>query len=125
EVNPEHFQLVNKQPFPGRIITNSNCCVSGIALALAPLTELSIGHVHIVTLQSVSGAGYPGISSMDILGNTIPHIVKEEEKILRETLKILGSSEEPADFPITVTVHRVPVIYGHTLTLHVAFHNTV
>ncbi|WP_366223697.1 aspartate-semialdehyde dehydrogenase [Chlamydia buteonis] len=125
EVNPEHFQLVNKQPFPGRIITNSNCCVSGIALALAPLTELSIGHVHIVTLQSVSGAGYPGISSMDILGNTIPHIVKEEEKILRETLKILGSNEEPADFPITVTVHRVPVIYGHTLTLHVTFHNTV
>ncbi|WP_139413775.1 aspartate-semialdehyde dehydrogenase [Chlamydia abortus] len=125
EVNPEHFQLVHKQPFPGNIITNSNCCVSGIALALAPLMELSIGHVHVVTLQSVSGAGYSGISSMDILGNTIPHIVKEEEKILRETLKILGSIEKPADFPITVTVHRVPVIYGHTLTLHVTFHHAV
>ncbi|WP_348662908.1 aspartate-semialdehyde dehydrogenase [Chlamydia vaughanii] len=125
EVNQNHLQLVNTQPFPGRIITNSNCCVSGIALALSPLKTFGIDHVNIVTLQSASGAGYPGVSSMDILGNTIPHIVGEEAKISRETLKILGEHNAPAEFSITVTVHRVPVVYGHTLTLHVTFLNSV
>ncbi|WP_375793113.1 aspartate-semialdehyde dehydrogenase [Chlamydia sp. 12-01] len=125
EINQEHLQLVDKQPFQGRIITNSNCCVSGIALALAPLREFGIDRVNIVTLQSASGAGHPGVSSMDILGNTIPYIVGEEEKILRETLKILGKCDEPADFPIAVTVHRVPVVYGHTLTLHVTFLDSI
>ncbi|MEF9520206.1 aspartate-semialdehyde dehydrogenase [Chlamydia crocodili] len=121
EVNQDHLSLIATQPFQGRIITNSNCCVSGIALALAPLKEFRIDRVNIVTLQSASGAGHPGVSSMDILGNTIPHIVGEEEKILRETLKILGKYDEPAQFSIAVTVHRVPVVYGHTLTLHVTF----
>ncbi|AAP05456.1 aspartate-semialdehyde dehydrogenase [Chlamydia caviae] len=125
EVNQDHMSLVVKQPFSGRIITNSNCCVSGIALALSPLQEFGIDRVNIVTLQSASGAGHPGVSSMDVLGNTIPHIVGEEEKIHRETLKILGKCDEPAHFPIAVSVHRVPVVYGHTLTLHVTFLNSM
>lgn len=125
EVNHEHLQLLNQQPFAGRIITNSNCCVSGIALALSPLQTLDIAHVHVVTLQSVSGAGYPGEASMDLLGNVVPHIPGEEEKISRETLKILGTPNTPAEFPLSVTVHRVPVVFGHMLTVHVIFRHSV
>ncbi|ANH78840.1 aspartate-semialdehyde dehydrogenase [Candidatus Chlamydia sanziniae] len=121
ELNADHIQLIEKQPYPGKIITNPNCCVSGIALALAPLRVLCIDHVHIVTLQSGSGAGYPGVPSLDLLANTIPHIVGEEEKILRETQKILGTIQQPLNFKLSVSVHRVPVVYGHTLTLHVTF----
>lgn len=121
EVNREHCALLDRQPFAGRIVTNSNCCVSGIALALAPLLGLGIRHVHVVTLQSASGAGYPGVPAMDLLGNTIPHIAGEEEKICWETLKILGTPYEPACFAVSATVHRVPVLYGHTLTLHITF----
>ncbi|EPP34740.1 aspartate-semialdehyde dehydrogenase [Chlamydia ibidis] len=125
EVNLEHMRLVCEQPFPGRMITNSNCCVSGIALALDPLQVFGISNLHIVTLQSVSGAGYPGLSSMDIVANTVPYIPNEEEKIRLETLKILGEVNSPADIPISVSVHRVPVVYGHTLTLHITFTQAV
>lgn len=125
EVNSEHLQLLHQQPFSGRIITNSNCCVSGIALALSPLRILGIDHVHVVTLQSASGAGYPGVASMDLLGNLVPHIPGEEEKIIRETLKILGTSHTPAEFSLSVTVHRVPVVFGHMLTLHVILQHSV
>ncbi|WP_100934097.1 aspartate-semialdehyde dehydrogenase [Candidatus Chlamydia corallus] len=125
EINSDHFRLLEEQPYRGKIITSPNCCVSGIALALAPLRKFSIDHVHIVTLQSASGAGYPGVPSLDLLANTVPHIVGEEEKILRETLKILGDSKEPLSFKLSVTVHRVPVAYGHTLSLHVTFSQDV
>ncbi|BAA99255.1 aspartate-semialdehyde dehydrogenase [Chlamydia pneumoniae] len=125
EVNSDHFQLLEEQPYPGKIITSPNCCVSGITLALAPLRKFSLDHVHIVTLQSASGAGYPGVPSLDLLANTVPHIVGEEEKILRETVKILGSSKQPLPCKLSVTVHRVPVAYGHTLSLHVTFSKDV
>ena len=121
EVNSDHISLLKEQPFLGKIITNSNCCVSGIALALSPLLPFDIEHVHIVTLQSASGAGYPGVSSLDLIGNTVPYILGEEEKIHRETLKILGQPGSPADFSITASVHRVPVMYGHVISIHVMF----
>lgn len=121
EINAHHIQLLDTQDFLGRMITNPNCCVSGVALALSPLLSFGIQHAHVVTLQSISGAGQRGACSMDVLGNTIPYIPKEEDKIIQETWKILGTMEEPACFPMSVSVHRVPVVYGHTLTLHVTF----
>ncbi|AEB42008.1 aspartate-semialdehyde dehydrogenase [Chlamydia pecorum] len=121
ELNKEHILLIEQQPFPGRIITNSNCCVSGVALALAPLRDFGLDHIHIVTLQSASGAGYPGVPSTDLLSNTIPFIAGEEEKILRETKKILGTPTQPLCCKISVSVHRVPVVYGHMFSLHISF----
>lgn len=122
EVNPDHLNLLPLQKTPGKMITNPNCSAVGIVLALAPLMQISdILHVSAVTLQSVSGAGYPGIASLDILGNTIPHIPGESGKIVAETKRILGDPSLPASFGMTCHVHRVPVVYGHSATLHVTF----
>ncbi|AAC67959.1 aspartate-semialdehyde dehydrogenase [Chlamydia trachomatis] len=125
EINSDHLSLLEEQPFLGKIITNSNCCVSGIALALKPLLLFNIEHVHVITLQSASGAGYPGVSSLDLIGNTVPYILGEEEKILRETVKILGQPGFPAEFSITASVHRVPVAHGHVISVHVMFDQEV
>lgn len=126
EINSRHLALLDQQKTPGKIIKNPNCSAVGIALALAPLMHLSeIQHVSAITMQSISGAGYSGVASMDILGNTIPHIEGEREKISQETKKILGSSTRPANFCITVHVHRIPVMYGHSATLHIKFKSIV
>ncbi|MCP4547915.1 MAG: aspartate-semialdehyde dehydrogenase [bacterium] len=118
EINPDALKLLERQEWAavgGGIVTNPNCCVAGLALALAPLERrFGIEGVLVNTLQALSGAGYPGVSSLDVLGNVIPFIPGEEEKIEREPLKILN-----ADFPIDAAVHRVPVRDGHTLTVHV------
>ena len=126
EINVNNLSLVDKQETDGKIITNPNCSAVGVALALAPLMSLGeIEHVSIMTLQSVSGAGYPGVSSLDILGNTIPHISGEADKITEEIKKIFGKADVHADFAVTTHVHRVPVLYGHTVTLHILFKNSV
>jgi aspartate-semialdehyde dehydrogenase len=126
EINLKHLSLLDLQNTSGKIITNPNCAAVGITLALAPLMSIGeIMHVSVVTLQSVSGAGFPGVSSLDILGNTIPHIANESDKIIEETKRILGSSEEAASFSVTANVHRVPVVYGHVVTLHVMFNDEV
>lgn len=126
EVNSCHLSLLKKQTTPGRIITNPNCSTVFLTAALAPLRELGeIEHVSVVTMQAISGAGYPGVSSFDVLGNLIPHIGGEENKIREETKRILGSPEEPAAFGVTVHVHRVPVLHGHTIATHVRFKNPV
>ncbi|MDJ1305429.1 MAG: aspartate-semialdehyde dehydrogenase [Candidatus Midichloria sp.] len=126
EINFNHLSLLEKQETKGKIITNPNCSVVGVTLALAPLVNLGeIEHVSVVTLQSISGAGYPGVPSLDILGNTIPHISNEVEKITEETKRILGTAENYAGFSVTTHVHRVPVMYGHTVTLHVMFKESV
>ncbi len=123
EVNRHHLSLLERQTFRGRIITNSNCCVSGLALVLDPLLTWGIEHVHVVTLQSASGAGYPGVPSLDLLGNTIPHIPNEERKICQETRKILNQTSD--ELHMSVSVHRVPVVFGHTLSLHITFSKPV
>lgn len=126
ELNGDHLSLVNNQADPGKIITNPNCATVFITLGLKPLMAMGeIERVSLVTLQAISGAGYPGVSSNDILGNIIPNIHTEEEKIEEETKKILGSAESPANFPITVHVHRVPVSHGHTVAMHVTFKKSV
>jgi aspartate-semialdehyde dehydrogenase len=116
EVNPEDLALLPDQPWArrgGGIVTNPNCCVAGLALALAPLERrFGIESLLVNTLQALSGAGYPGLSSLDVLGNVLPDIPGEAEKIAVEPCRILGRC-----FPIAVAVHRVPVLDGHTLTV--------
>lgn len=122
EINATHLSLLDQQSTGGKIITNPNCSAVGIALALAPiLRHKKPRHLSIVTLQSLSGAGYPGVASLDILGNTIPHIPGEAEKIEGELKKIWGTAHEALDIAITVSVHRVPVLYGHSATVHLMF----
>lgn len=118
EVNPGSLELLRKQSWAatgGGIITNPNCSVVGLAMALAPLqAAFGIEAVCVTTLQALSGAGHPGVASLDGLGNVIPFIGGEEEKIETEPVKILG-----AEFPISVSVNRVPVRDGHTESVFV------
>jgi aspartate-semialdehyde dehydrogenase len=127
EVNACHLQAVKRQQenrgWKGMIVTNPNCSTVVLTMALAPLTQFGIRMVIATTLQAVSGAGYPGVPSMDILANVIPFIGGEEEKIQQETQKILGAFEDGQFVPLGARVsahcHRVPVIDGHTVAVSV------
>jgi aspartate-semialdehyde dehydrogenase len=130
EVNADHLKLIDTQTWRkssgGFIVTNSNCSAMGLVLALAPLhNEFGIEKMYVVTMQAVSGAGYPGVASLDILGNVIPYIGKEEEKMEAETKKMLGvlSGNEVRDAPIAMSAqcNRVAVEDGHTESVSVQF----
>lgn len=123
EINAGHVKVVECQSWRkksgGFIVTNSNCSAMGLALALAPLQQsIGLEQVFVVTMQAVSGAGYPGVPSWDILGNVIPYIPSEEEKMEAETAKMLGRVEGSriASAPVVVSAqcNRVPVEDGHT-----------
>ena len=123
EVNGDHIRLVDKQPWRtksgGFAVTNPNCSAIGLVLALAPLHRaFTLEAVTAVTMQAVSGAGYPGVPSLDILGNVIPYIKNEEEKMEEETQKLLGvlngSKIDPAPFTMSAQCNRVAVEDGHT-----------
>jgi len=125
EINPDHFALLAEQEWPGAIITNSNCSTMFMAMALAPIEEtFGITAVQVTTMQAISGAGYPGVPSYDIIGNVIPYIGGEEEKMEEESQKILGtltgSRIENASFAVSAQCNRVPVVDGHTETLSIA-----
>ncbi len=122
EVNPEALRLIETQGFPQRgfIVTNSNCTTAGLAVALAPLRQFSIQKLFVSTYQAISGAGYPGLSALDIMGNAIPFINGEEEKIIRECRKILGI--EADIFPACV---RIPVKFGHLESVWIEFEHDV
>ena len=124
EVNAAHLALLEKQRpakgWKGGVITNPNCATVVLAMALAPLRTFGVRRVNVTTMQAVSGAGYPGVPSLDILGNLIPFIGGgEEEKIETETLKILGDLDRPYGAVVSAQVNRVPVIDGHTMTVSV------
>lgn len=125
EINPEHLSLVQRQEFGGgAIVTNPNCCVAGLALVLKPLDDaFGVEEVMVTTFQAVSGAGYPGVPSLDILDTVIPYIAGEEEKIQSEPTKILGALTAdgvvPAPVRISAQAVRVPVRHGHTLSVAV------
>lgn len=124
EINSEHIELVKYQNYgKGFIVTNSNCCVSGIVFALKPLMKFGLKSVFITTYQSLSGAGRNGVASLDILNNIIPYIQNEEEKIEIETKKILGRLQsytiEYADFYINASCARVAVKEGHLISFAV------
>ena len=131
EVNAEHLGLLaeqrHKTGWSGAIVTNPNCAAIVLAMALAPLRVFDIRRVLVTTMQAVSGAGYPGVPSLDILGNVIPFIGGgEEDKIERETVKILGADGGRSPYPAIVSaqVNRVPVIDGHSMTVSVALDAT-
>src|SRR5947209_788985 len=128
EVNPDHIKLIECQAWRrksgGFAVTNPNCSAIGLVLALAPLQQqFGLDKVMAVTMQAVSGAGYPGVASLDILGNVIPYIAKEEEKMEAETRKLLGalngSHVEPGTFSMSAQCNRVSVEDGHTESVSV------
>lgn len=123
EVNPDHIRLIETQNWRaksgGFVVTNPNCSAIGLVVALKPIQErFGIDTVMAVTMQAVSGAGYPGVPSLDILGNVIPYIPKEEEKMEEETRKLLGTLNGkgivPAEFAMSAQCNRVAVEDGHT-----------
>jgi aspartate-semialdehyde dehydrogenase len=125
EINADHLGVLAEQRrqkgWPGAIVTNPNCSTVVLAMALAPLKPFDIRAVVVSTMQAVSGAGYPGVPSLDILGNVVPFIGGEEEKMQTETQKILGTDGGRVPHPAVVSAHtnRVPVLDGHTMTVSV------
>ena len=124
EVNPDHLQLLKgqqaKRGWKGLLVTNPNCSTIVLTMALAPLARFGIQRVFVATMQAVSGAGYPGVASMDILGNVVPYIGSEEEKMEQETQKILGDFKEDSVVPLSAKVsahcNRVASVDGHLVT---------
>ena len=134
EANADHLVLVDRQRvsrgWSGAILANPNCSTAGLVLALAPLHRaFGIEKLFVSTMQAVSGAGYPGVASLDIVGNVIPHIGGEEEKMEQESRKILGtlgaSGVEPAAFTVSAHTNRVAVLDGHLETVSVGFRRRV
>jgi aspartate-semialdehyde dehydrogenase len=128
EVNGDHVTLIDKQSWRrssgGFVVTNSNCSAMGLVMALAPIHRaFQLEAVMAVTMQAVSGAGYPGVASLDILGNVIPFIKNEEEKMEEETQKLLGTLNSghvvPAPFVMSAQCNRVAVEDGHTESVSV------
>ncbi len=123
EVNVDHFDVIEAQATRktsgGFLVTNPNCCAIGLVLPLAPLHQrFGIEKLFVSTMQAVSGAGYPGVPSLDILGNVIPFIKSEEEKLQEEIGKLLGLTDgrgfQPLEAPVSAMCNRVPVLEGHT-----------
>jgi aspartate-semialdehyde dehydrogenase len=129
EINPDHLRLVAGQQrargWKGQIVTNPNCSTIGLVMALGPMKQFGIQKVIVSTMQAVSGAGYPGVPSMDIIGNVVPYIGMEEEKMQEETQKILGDFKgdhiEPLAAKVSAHCNRVAVVDGHTETVSIEF----
>jgi aspartate-semialdehyde dehydrogenase len=136
EVNADHLAMIERQSWRreaaasgvpgGYIVTNPNCCAIGLVLALKPLEErFGIESLFVSTMQAVSGAGYPGVASLDILGNVVPYIKNEEEKLQEEVGKLLGSYTgtkiEMADAKLSAHCNRVAVEDGHMECVSIKF----
>ena len=129
EINPDHLKLLPGQQkqrgWKGQIVTNPNCSTIVLVMALAPLKKFGIKRILVTTMQAISGAGYPGVASMDINANVIPFIGNEEEKMEQETQKILGSRSghgvTPLPAHVSASCNRVPVVDGHTLSVSIEF----
>ena len=127
EINADHLKLVPSQQrargWRGQIVTNPNCSTVVLTMGLAPLKCFGIRKVIATTLQAISGGGYPGVASMDIVGNVIPFIGGEEEKMQQETQKIMGEFRgdhiEPLAAAVSAHCNRVSVVDGHTVTVSV------
>lgn len=130
EVNSSHLDLLQQQPYKtGKILTKPNCTAVGLTMALKPLYDkFGIEALHVVTMQAISGAGYPGLASLDIVDNLIPYIAGETEKVETEPQKILGAIKDgkviPADFKISAQCTRVPITDGHTACVSIKLKST-
>ena len=128
EVNPDHVSLIKQQNWEGGgyIVTNPNCSTVGLVCALRPLVDsFDVEAVQVVTMQALSGAGYPGVASLDALGNVVPYIGGEEEKMATEPRKLLGTlvdgRVQPATLRVSAQCNRVPVLDGHMECISVRF----
>ncbi len=128
EVNPSHLDVLHAQRknrgWTGAIVANGNCSAIVTALPLAPIhSTFGIKKLIVATMQAISGAGYPGVPALDILGNVIPYIGDEEPKIEQEVCKFLGTADgsrvTSAAFPVSAHANRVPVEHGHTVCMSV------
>lgn len=120
EVNPDHLSLLAQQQTAGKILTNPNCTSIPLVITLAALRQkATIEAVFLSSYQAVSGAGYPGESAWDMIGNVHPHPGNEEEKVGEEPLKMLGQANQAANFPISARCVRVPVVDGHLIAVGV------
>ena len=133
EINADHLQLISHQQrqrgWSGQIVTNPNCSTIVLVMVLAALKQFGIKRVVVSTMQAISGAGYPGVASMDINANVVPFIGGEEEKMQQETQKILGDLGGGQVVPLAAKVsahcNRVPVVDGHTITVSVELEKKV
>lgn len=132
EINYDHLKLLAVQKargWKGAIATNPNCSTVALTMGLAPLKPFGIETIIATTMQAISGAGYPGVPSMDIMANVIPFIGGEEGKMEIETQKILGTLAgdhiEPLAARVSAHCNRVPVVDGHTVTVSVALREKV
>lgn len=132
EVNPDHVRLIERQRWDGGgfIVTNPNCSTVGLVSALKPLVDrFEVDAVHVVTMQALSGAGYPGVASLDALSNVVPYIGGEEEKMATEPRKLLGKlvdgGVEPAQLRVSAQCNRVPVLEGHLEAVSIRFKDRV
>lgn len=132
EINADHLHLIEEQPSRGAsggyMVTNPNCSTIGLVMALKPIEErFGIEQIFVTTMQAVSGAGYPGVPSMDILGNVVPYIGSEEEKMEAETLKLLGRLDGHSVIPLAARIsaqcNRVAVEDGHTENVSIKLGN--
>jgi len=125
EVNADHLGIIEEQRkkrgWKGAIVTDPNCSTTILAMSLKPLWDhFGIENVVVSTMQSLSGAGYPGVSSLDILDNVVPYIGGEEEKMVIETKKLFGNGKEPAKFKVSAGCNRVATLDGHMEDVFVA-----
>jgi aspartate-semialdehyde dehydrogenase len=134
EVNASHLGLLDRQRrergWTGAIVTNANCAATVAAVALAPLQErFGIETLFLTTMQAVSGAGYPGVASLDILGNVIPYIADEEPKLEKEMKKLLGTFDNEsvtmASMKVSSHTNRVAVEHGHTVCITASFRERI
>jgi aspartate-semialdehyde dehydrogenase len=130
EINADHVHMIRRQRqvkgWPGLLVTSPNCTCTGMALPLKPLDDaFGLRRVSAVSMQAISGAGYPGVTSLDILGNVVPYISGEEEKIEQEARLLLGSMRDgrrvEADLTVSMQANRVPVLDGHTVCMSLGF----
>lgn len=130
EVNADHVEMIERQRaergWPGLIVTSPNCTTTGIVMPLKPLDRaFGLRQVSAVSMQAISGAGYPGVASLDVLDNVVPFIGGEEEKIEQETRLLLGSITDgrrtEANIVVSAQANRVPVLDGHTICLSLGF----
>ena len=128
EINPDHLGLIPTQKaqrgWSGAIVTNPNCSTIVMTLALAPFKQFGLTKILATTMQAISGAGYPGVASMDITANVIPYIGREEEKMESETQKIMGDLKDgriqTLQAPVSAHCNRVPVVDGHMVAVSIS-----
>jgi aspartate-semialdehyde dehydrogenase len=128
EVNADHIELIDVQRrkrgwTTGALVANSNCTAMPVVMALAPLRQFGVTKILVVSAQAVSGAGYPGVASLDILDNIVPYVSGDEEKLQTETLKMLGALDgeyvQDLNAVVSASCNRVPVVDGHLVNVSI------